>query len=93
MIEVDHVGLDELDRKYLMTLINIFAGGPAGLAAIAHSMSCPSDTLEDEIEPFLLRVGFLKRTPRGRVVTAAALTHLGIEPPKPPDEPSQGTLF
>lgn len=90
MIEVDHVGLDELDRKYLMTLINIFAGGPAGLTAIAHSMSCPSDTLEDEIEPFLLRVGFLQRTPRGRVVTSTALTHLGIAIPEPP---SQGTLF
>jgi Holliday junction DNA helicase RuvB len=93
MIEVDHVGLDELDRKYLLTLVNIFAGGPAGLTAIAHSMSCPSDTLEDEIEPFLLRVGFLQRTPRGRVVTSAALTHLGIAIPKPPDGSSQGTLF
>lgn len=90
MIEVDHVGLDELDRKYLLTLINIFAGGPAGLTAIAHSMSCPSDTLEDEIEPFLLRVGFVQRTPRGRVVTSAALHHLGIAIPEPP---SQGTLF
>ena len=90
MIEVDHVGLDELDRKYLLTLINIFAGGPAGLTAIAHSMSCPSDTLEDEIEPFLLRVGFVQRTPRGRVVTSAALNHLGIAIPEPP---SQGTLF
>lgn len=93
MIEVDHVGLDEIDRKYLLTLINIFAGGPAGLTAIAHSMSCPSDTLEDEIEPFLLRVGFLQRTPRGRVVTAAALNHLGIAIPPPPEPPSQGTLF
>lgn len=90
MIEVDHVGLDELDRKYLLTLINVFSGGPAGLTAIAHSMSCPSDTLEDEIEPFLLRVGFLQRTPRGRVVTSAALTHLGIAIP---DKPNQGTLF
>ena len=93
MIEVDHVGLDELDRKYLLTLINIFAGGPAGLTAIAHSMSCPSDTLEDEIEPFLLRVGFLQRTPRGRVITSAAMTHLGIAIPVPPDASSQGTLF
>ena len=93
MIEVDHVGLDELDRKYLLTLINVFAGGPAGLSAIAHSMSCPTDTLEDEIEPFLLRVGFLQRTPRGRVVTSAALSHLGLTIPTPPDTPSQPTLF
>lgn len=91
MIEVDHVGLDELDRKYLLTLLNVFAGGPAGLSAIAHSMNCPSDTLEDEIEPFLLRVGFLQRTPRGRVITSAAMTHLGLA--APPDKPDQGTLF
>lgn len=91
MIEVDHVGLDELDRRYLTTLINVFSGGPTGLQAIAHSMSCPADTLEDEIEPFLLRVGFVQRTPRGRVVTSTALTHLGIAIPS--DKPGPGTLF
>ena len=91
MIEVDHVGLDELDRRYLMILINVFCGGPAGLTAIGHSMNCPADTLEDEIEPFLLRIGFLQRTPRGRVITAAALNHLGIS--AAPDKPAQGTLF
>ena len=91
MIEVDHVGLDELDRRYLMTLINVFSGGPTGLQAIAHSMSCPADTLEDEIEPFLLRVGFLQRTPRGRVITSAALMHLGLAIPQ--DKPGPGTLF
>ena len=91
MIEVDHVGLDELDRRYLMILINVFCGGPAGLTAIGHSMNCPADTLEDEIEPFLLRIGFLQRTPRGRVITAAALKHLGIN--APPEKPEQGTLF
>ncbi len=91
MIEVDHVGLDELDRRYLMILINVFCGGPAGVQAIGHSMNCPADTLEDEIEPFLLRVGFLQRTPRGRLVTAAALAHLGIT--APPDKPAQGSLF
>lgn len=96
MIEIDHVGLDELDRRYLSILINIFSGGPAGIQAIAHSMNCPSDTLEDEIEPFLLRLGFLQRTPRGRVVTVAALTHLGTTLPakrEPPDQSGQGTLF
>ncbi len=92
MIEVDQVGLDELDRKYLLILVNIFAGGPAGLSAIGHSMNCPVDTLEDEIEPFLLRVGFLQRTPRGRVVTSAGLAHLGIAAPSPGSSP-QGTLF
>ncbi len=91
MIEVDHIGLDELDRRYLMILTNVFCGGPAGLTAIGHSMNCPADTLEDEIEPFLLRIGFLQRTPRGRVITAAALKHLGIT--ALPDKPEQGTLF
>ncbi len=91
MIEVDHVGLDELDRRYLMILINVFCGGPAGLTAIGHSMNGPADTLEDEIEPFLLRIGFLQRTPRGRVITTAALKHLGIN--ALPEKPEQGTLF
>lgn len=81
MIEIDAVGLDELDRKYLMTLISIFAGGPAGLSAIGHSMNVPPDTLEDEIEPFLLRRGFIQRTPRGRMVTATAWNHLRLSPP------------
>jgi Holliday junction DNA helicase RuvB len=93
MIEVDHVGLDELDRRYLMTLINIFAGGPAGLSAIAHSMCCPPDTLEDEIEPFLLRAGLLQRTPRGRVATAAAFQHLRIAVPETAEKSGPGTLF
>lgn len=78
MLEIDHLGLEEQDRKYLRTLIEIFTGGPAGIQAIAHSMNISADTLEDEVEPFLLRCGFVQRTPRGRVVTAAACEHLGI---------------
>lgn len=78
MLEIDHLGLEEQDRKYLKTLIGVFTGGPAGIQAIAHSMNVSADTLEDEVEPFLLRCGFVQRTPRGRVVTAAALEHLGI---------------
>lgn len=76
MQEVDELGLDELDRKYFDTLIRIFAGGPAGIQAIAHSMNMPVDTLEDEVEPFLLRQGLLQRTPRGRMITSKALEHL-----------------
>ncbi|HCS52142.1 MAG TPA: Holliday junction branch migration DNA helicase RuvB, partial [Planctomycetaceae bacterium] len=80
MIEVDAIGLEEMDRRYLTTLITVFTGGPAGIQAIGHSMNCPPDTLEDEVEPFLLRQGFIQRTPRGRMVTAAAWEHLKIEP-------------
>jgi len=76
-IEIDTFGLDRLDRRYLETLITVFTGGPAGLQAIAHSMNVPPDTLEDEVEPFLLQIGFLQRTPRGRMVTAGAVEHMG----------------
>jgi Holliday junction DNA helicase RuvB len=74
--EIDCYGLDHQDRRYLKTLWNVFAGGPAGLQAIGHSMNVPPDTLEDEVEPFLLRLGFVQRTPRGRTITPAALEHL-----------------
>lgn len=89
--EVDFLGLDRQDRRYLQTLITTFGGGPAGLNAIGHSLNVAPDTLEDEVEPFLLRCGLLQRTPRGRVVTAAAFAHLKITPPDP-DDP-QGRLF
>ena len=81
MLEIDPLGLERQDRRYLETLINIYSGGPAGLGAIAHSMSVPKDTLEDDIEPFLLRTGLVQRTSKGRVATAAAWSHLGITPP------------
>jgi Holliday junction DNA helicase RuvB len=89
MLEVDALGLDRQDRRYLETLVKVFSGGPAGLAAIGHTMNVPPDTLEDEVEPFLLRLGFIQRTPRGRVITAAALAHLGLS--APPE--AQGKLF
>jgi Holliday junction DNA helicase RuvB len=90
MQEVDQLGLEEQDRKYLTTLIKIFAGGPAGVQAIGHSLNIPVDTLEDEVEPFLLRLGLIQRTPRGRVITSAGLTHLDIDPP---ENLGQGQLF
>lgn len=74
--EVDELGLDRLDRQYLGTILDVFGGGPAGLQAIAHSMNQPPDTIEDEVEPFLLRSGLVQRTPRGRLVTMAAVEHL-----------------
>ncbi len=77
LLEIDAFGLELQDRRYLQTVIEIFNGGPAGLNAIAHSMSVPPDTIEDDIEPFLLRSGLIQRTPRGRQITQKAYTHLG----------------
>jgi Holliday junction DNA helicase RuvB len=89
--EVDDLGLEAQDRRYLTTLVRVFGGGPAGVSALGHSLNIPTDTLEDEIEPFLLRLGFVLRTPRGRMITANALAHLQLTLPKPPD--GQGQLF
>ncbi|MBX3437962.1 MAG: Holliday junction branch migration DNA helicase RuvB, partial [Planctomycetaceae bacterium] len=94
MLEIDDLGLERQDRRYLETVIRVFGGGPAGLRAIAHSMSVPPDTLEDDVEPFLLRSGLVQRTPRGRIVTEAAYRHLGLSPAPAPYAPkSNGTLF
>jgi len=79
MIGIDHLGLGKPDRSYLSTLIRVFGGGPAGVDAIAHTMNTSSDTLEDEVEPFLLRSELVVRTPRGRVVTAKAYEHLNLK--------------
>jgi Holliday junction DNA helicase RuvB len=81
MREVDALGLEHQDRRYLRTLIESFSGGPAGLQTMAHSLSIPADTLEDDVEPYLLRIGFIQRTPRGRVATAAAWSHIGAIKP------------
>ncbi|MSR58141.1 MAG: Holliday junction branch migration DNA helicase RuvB [Planctomycetaceae bacterium] len=92
--EVDQLGLDCQDRRYLEMLIVVFGGGPSGVQALAHSMNLAPDTLEDEVEPFLLRCGLIQRTPRGRVATAAAFAHLKLPPPPAPDgEPGQSLLF
>ncbi|VAX39524.1 Holliday junction ATP-dependent DNA helicase RuvB [hydrothermal vent metagenome] len=80
MLEIDVLGLERQDRRYLEAVISIFSGGPAGLQSIAHSINIPPDTLEDEVEPFLLRSGLIQRTPRGRMVTAKAFEHLKIAP-------------
>lgn len=93
MLEVDRLGLDRQDRRYLETLLKVFAGGPAGIQALGHTMNVPPDTLEDEVEPFLLRLGFIQRTPRGRCITTAALEHLGLKPPQPQETDDQPRLF
>ena len=79
-MEVDAFGLDQLDRKLLATIIQVYDGGPVGLRALAASIGEDRGTLEDIHEPYLLQIGFLQRTPRGRVATAAAYTHLGLRP-------------
>jgi Holliday junction DNA helicase RuvB len=93
MKEIDDVGLEEQDRRYLRTLITVFSGQPAGVQSIAHTMNISPDTLEDEVEPFLLRCGFIQRTPRGRTVTAAAFKHLNMAPPEDDEDSNQGRLF
>lgn len=78
LMEVDEMGLDELDRQVLHTIIEKFGGGPVGLETIAAAVSEEADTVMDVVEPYLLQIGFLERTPRGRVATARAYEHLGI---------------
>lgn len=90
MLEVDELGLDDLDRRVLDALINKFGGGPVGLETLAASIAEESDTIMDVVEPYLLQMGFLDRTPRGRVATRAAYAHLGVPYP---DAPTQNTLF
>jgi holliday junction DNA helicase RuvB len=75
---IDEIGLDRQDRRYLETLIRVFNGGPAGVEAIAHTMSVSADTLEDEVEPFLLRSEYVIRTQRGRCATAKAYLMLKL---------------
>jgi len=81
MLEVDEVGLDHTDRRMLNTMIKKFAGGPVGLDTLAAAISEATDTIEDVYEPFLIQLGFINRTPRGRVVTRAGYEHLGIPYP------------
>jgi len=77
-LEIDRIGLDEIDHKVLSTIINKFSGGPVGLDTIAASISEEADTIMDVYEPFLLQLGFLERTPRGRLATQLAYEHLGL---------------
>ena len=74
---IDEIGLDSLDRRYLETIRRVFAGGPVGIEAIAHTMSSAPDTLEDDVEPYLLRCELVIRTPRGRRLTPRGEEHLG----------------
>ena len=94
MAEVDRDGLDKNDRKYLETLIDLYAGGPTGVEALAATINLASDTLSDEIEPYLLREQYITRSPRGRVAMPRAYTALGKVQPRPkPDDRGAGSLF
>ncbi|HEX5132227.1 MAG TPA: Holliday junction branch migration DNA helicase RuvB, partial [Candidatus Krumholzibacteria bacterium] len=90
-LRVDERGLDEMDRRILQSIIQNFGGGPVGIQSLAVAVSEEQETLEDVYEPFLIQQGFLQRTPRGRVATPLALTHLGLTAPSP-DGSSQRLL-
>jgi Holliday junction DNA helicase RuvB len=89
---VDALGLDRLDRLYLMTLSKNYQGGPAGIQALAATINEDQQTLEDVVEPFLLKIGFIIRTPQGRRTTADGFEHIGL-PPRLDGPTGQGTLL
>ena len=93
LLEIDELGLDDLDRRVLLAIIQKFNGGPVGLDTIGASISEESDTIMDVVEPYLLQLGFLERTARGRVATPHAYRHLGIPVAKDSEDDSQPRLF
>jgi Holliday junction DNA helicase RuvB len=90
-LEVDKTGLDAMDRRYLTTVAVHYGGGPVGIETIAAALSEPRDAIEEIIEPFLIQCGFIQRTPRGRLLTAGAFRHLGLDEPR--RDPAQFGLF
>jgi len=94
LYEVDELGLDRLDRAVIDVLCRRFSGGPVGVSTLAVAVGEERETVEEVAEPFLVRMGFLARTPRGRIATAAAWEHLGLRPPPPPATPAaDASLF
>ncbi|GAB1421477.1 Holliday junction branch migration DNA helicase RuvB [Anaerolineales bacterium] len=95
LMEIDVLGLDELDRRILRTIIEKFEGGPVGLDTIGAAISEDSSTISDVHEPYLIQLGFIDRTPRGRIAMRAAYEHLGLEYPQSgsSQHPSQSSLF
>ena len=93
MEQIDSLGLDELDKAFLRALVNVYDGGPAGIDAIAATLGEERDTLEDVVEPYLLQIGFLRRTKRGREVTKQACNHLGIKFQKKKHDSEHPGLF
>jgi len=96
MLAVDQQGLDEMDRRILLTIIDKFDGGPLGLETLATAVCEEKNTLEDVYEPYLIQIGFLSRTPRGRMATSSAYEHFGRNSkpaPKTNFEDPSGSLF
>ncbi len=93
MLEIDDLGLDEVDRRFLRAIITKFDGGPVGLDTVAAAIGEERDTIEDVYEPYLLQLGFLNRTQRGRIATRHAYEHLGIVCSNTCKEPEQGSLL
>ena len=89
---VDARGLDKLDRRFLDAIIDIYGGGPVGIDAVAATINDDTETLSEIVEPYLLKIGFIAREPRGRRATREAYAHLGKQPPAAPVA-GQGTLF
>ena len=88
MLEIDALGLDETDRRILRAIVEKFEGGPVGIDTLAAATSEETDTIMDVNEPYLIQLGFLQRTPRGRVATRRAYEHLGTDFPMRNDQPS-----
>lgn len=87
LLRIDELGLDDMDRLIINTVIQKFSGGPVGLSSLAVAVGEERQTLEEVHEPYLIQIGFMKRTPQGRVATALAYKHFGLQPPPTPQQP------
>jgi Holliday junction DNA helicase RuvB len=85
-MEVDGLGLDAMDRRYLLMIADLYKGGPVGVETLAAGLSEPRDTIEEVIEPYLIQVGLVARTARGRCLNGRGWTHLGLPPPRTAQE-------
>ena len=92
-LEVDSLGLDAMDRRYLHMIADIYKGGPVGVETLAAGLAEPRDTVEDVVEPYLIQLGLIARTARGRCLNDRGWQHLGLTPPVPPASQTQGGLF
>src|SRR5206468_11250125 len=92
-LDIDELGLDDTDRRILVSIVEKFDGGPVGIKTLSAATSEETDTIMDVYEPYLIQLGFLQRTPRGRTATRRAYSHLGLPPPVLADETRQALLF
>jgi Holliday junction DNA helicase RuvB len=92
-LEIDSLGLDAMDRRYLIMIADTYKGGPVGIETLAAGLAEPRDTVEDVVEPYLIQLGLLARTARGRMLNEKGWNHLEMAPPTGKSEPSQNGLF